>query len=70
MYSLVMSPFSHDFIKTEIDCVQYSHGTWLYSLVMSPFLHDFIKTEIDCVQYSHGTWFLDGRTSILVPLFY
>ena len=41
MYSLLMSPFSHDFIKTNqsincaliIESVQYSHSAWFSVLV-------------------------------------
>ena len=51
MYSLVMSPFSRDFIKTEKDYQSISRN---------------VLTYLPCVQYSHSAWFLDGRTSTLV----
>ena len=50
MFSLVMTLFSHDYIKTEIDQLKYQLS---FSL-------------ITCIQYSHSAWILDGRTSILV----
>ena len=50
MCSLVMSTFSGDFIKMEIEQLKYQQCFNLFT----------------CVQYSHSTWFLDGRTSILV----
>ena len=54
MCSLVMSLFSRDYIKTEIDQLKYQQ------------CFNFLK----CVQYSHSTWFLDDRTPILVQLSY
>ena len=50
MYSLVMSPFSRDFIKMEIACIINVSTVDLRT----------------CVRYLHSAWFLDGRTSILV----
>ena len=50
MCSLVMSLFSRDYIKKEIDQLKYQQ---CFNLLTS-------------VQYSHSAWFLDGRTSILV----
>ena len=47
---LVMSFFSCDYIKTEIDYLRYQQ---CFNLLTR-------------VQYSHSTWFLDGRTSMLV----
>ena len=52
MCSLVMSPFSRDYMKTEIDQIKYQQ-------CFNPFTH---------AQHSHSTWFLDGRTSILVSI--
>ena len=53
MCSLVMSLFSCDYIKMEIDYViKYQQ---CFNLLTS-------------VQYLHSAWFLDGRTSILVFL--
>ena len=46
MCSLVMSPFSRDYMKTEIDQIKYQQCfNW------------FTR-----VQNSHSAWFLDGRT--------
>ena len=56
MHSSVTSPFSHDFIKTEIDKLQYQQ-------CFNNYLHIYTCTY---VQYSHHVWFLDGRTSILI----
>ena len=50
MCSLLMSLFSHDYIKMEIDLLKY---------------HPCFNL-LTCVQYSLSTWFLDGWTSILV----
>ena len=50
MCSLVMSLFSHDYIKTEIYLLKYQQ---CFNLLTS-------------VQYSHSAWFLDGRASILI----
>ena len=50
MCSLVMSPFSRDYMKTEIDQIKYQQC-----------FNRFTR-----VQNSHSAWFLDGRTSILV----
>ena len=50
MCSLVMSLFSCDYIKTEIDQLKYQQ---CFNL-------------LTCVRYSHSAWFLDGWTSILV----
>ena len=50
MCSLVMSPFSRDYMKTEIDQIKYQQCFNLFTRV----------------QNSHNAWFLDGRTSILV----
>ena len=44
--SLVMSLFSRDYIKTEIDELKYQQCFNLFTTV----------------QYSHSAWFLDGRT--------
>ena len=52
MCSLMMSLFSRDYIKTEIDQLKYQQ---FFNL-------------ITCVQYSQSAWFLDGRTSILVAI--
>ena len=52
MSSLVMSLFSCDYIKTEIDYIKYQQ---CFNLLAR-------------VQYLHSAWFLDGRTSILVPI--
>ena len=49
MCSLVMSLFSRDYIKTEIDQLKYQQ---CFNLLTS-------------VQYSHSDWFLGGRASIL-----
>ena len=49
MCFLVMSPFSRDYMKMEIDLLKYQQFFNLFT----------------CVQYSHSAWFLDGRTSIL-----
>ena len=51
MCSLVMSPFSRDYIKTEVH----------YSVIKVSATFKLI-----CEQNSHSAWFLDGRTSILV----
>ena len=50
MCSLVMSPFSHDYMKTKIDQLKYQQ------------CFDWFT----CEQNSHSAWFLDGKTSILV----
>ena len=50
MCFLVMSHFSHDYMKMEIDQLKYQQ---YFNL-------------LTCVQNSHSAWFLDGRTSILV----
>ena len=50
MCSLVMSPFSRDYMKTEIDQIKYQQC-----------FNCFTRA-----QNSHSAWFLDGRTSILV----
>ena len=49
MCSLVMSPFSRDYMKTEIDQLKYQQCFEWFT----------------CVQNLHSAWFLDGRTSIL-----
>ena len=52
MCSLVMSLFSRDYMKTEIDQIKYQQCfNWLTR-----------------VQNSQSAWFLDGRTSILVAI--
>ena len=50
MCSLVMSPFSCDYMKMEIDQIKYQQ-----------YFNRFTR-----VQNSHSAWFLDGTTSILV----
>ena len=54
MCSLVMSPFSCDYMKTEIDQLNYQQ------------CFDYFT----CVQNSHSAWFLDGRTSSLIIIIY
>ena len=50
--SLVMSPFSRDYMKTEIDQLKYQQCfNWF-----------------TCVQNLHSAWFLDGRTSFLIKI--
>ena len=53
MCSLVMSPFSRDVVKIEID--SYSQYQQCFNLLTMYTLTVF-----------NGAWFLDGRTSILV----
>ena len=50
MCFLVMSHFSRDYMKTEIDQLKYQQ---CFNL-------------LTCVRNSHSAWFLDGRLSILV----
>ena len=50
MCFLVMSPFSHDFMKIELT----------YQSIRN------VLTYLSCIHFSHGAWFLDGTTSILV----
>ena len=50
MCSLLLSLFSCDYIKAEIDKLKYRQ---CFNL-------------LKCVQYPHSAWFLDGRTSVLV----
>ena len=49
MRSLVMSPFSCDYMKTEIDSLKYIQQCF---------------NLLTCARYSHSPWFLDGKTSI------
>ena len=54
MYSSVMSPFSHDFIKMEKDQLKYQQClNWVISTI-----------------FTHRVWFLDGRVSIQVTIVY
>ena len=48
---LVMSPFSRNYMKTEIHQLKYQQC---------------FRNIFTCVQNLHSAWFLDGRTSILV----
>ena len=50
MYSLVVNPFSRDFMKIKID--------------YQPCFY-FVNDLLSCIQYSHSAWFLDGRILIL-----
>ena len=56
MCSLVMSLFSRDYMKMEIDLVQLKYEQCF--------------NRFTCVQNSHSAWFLDGRTSILILVQY
>ena len=55
MYSLVMSPFSHDFTKMEVNLLKYQQ---CFNLI-----DNFLN-----IYSIH--WFLDGRTSILVLILF
>ena len=51
MCSLLMSPFSRDFLNAQLIALRYLQ---CYNSVLA------------CQQYLHSTWFFDGRASRLV----
>ena len=53
MCSLVINPFSHDFIMEIRRLIKVS---------------EMFQLTLPYIQYSHNAWFLDGRTSILVSV--
>ena len=63
MCSLVMSLFSCDYMKTEIDQLKYQQCFNWFTCVQNSHRYQPCFNWFKCVQNSHSAWFLDGRTS-------